>query len=120
METRVDLCAVKKIQIKWGFKSTITPYTYVRMEVSWSYPDLNPKLIPDSVRTANTAGHIEAAVFEAANKLTIIALIYGNSDTRDRASLQILEDCVRLCLSLLRCINHPGWRHQCLSRNSRN
>jgi hypothetical protein len=76
METRVDLCAVKKIQIKWGFKSTITPYTYVRMEVSWSYPDLNPKLIPDSVRTANTAGHIGAGVFEAANTLTIIAWIY--------------------------------------------
>jgi hypothetical protein len=50
------------------------------------------KLIPDSIRTSNTAGHITAAVYEVATQLTIVVGVYGHSDSSDRASLQVMGD----------------------------
>jgi hypothetical protein len=60
------------------------------------------KLIPESIRTSTTAGHITAAVYEVASQPTIVVGVYGHSDSSDRASLQVMED----LRSILRELTH--------------
>ena len=88
----MDVCAVKKIKLKWGLKPTI--FSLHRRPrggvIVFSHPDHT--LIPDSIRTSPMDGHIVAAVFEVATIPTIVVGVYGNSDSNDRASLTIMED----------------------------
>ncbi len=91
-ETRVDICAVKKIKIKYGLKPVA--YSLHRRPrggvILFSRPE--HKLILDSVRMSENEGHVVAAVFEVNLLPTIVAGVYGNSDSSDRASLMIVEE----------------------------
>jgi exonuclease III len=91
-ETRVDVCAVKKIKIKHGLKPVA--YSLHRRPrggvILFSRPE--HKLIPDSVRMSENEGHIVAAVFEVNLLPTIVVEVYGNLDSSDRASLMIIEE----------------------------
>jgi exonuclease III len=91
-ETRVDVCAVQKLKIKHGLKPTAfslhrRPHGGVII-----FSRMEHKIIPDSIRTSNTAGHITAAVYEVATLPTIVVGVYGQSDSSDRASLQVMGD----------------------------
>jgi hypothetical protein len=85
-ETRVDVCAVKKIKLKHGLKPMV--YSLHRRPrggvIVFSSPE--HKLIPDSVRMSVHEGHIAAAVFEVHSLPTIVAGVYGNSDSSDRSN----------------------------------
>ncbi len=88
----MDICAVKKITIKYGLKPVA--YSLHRHPrggvILFSRPE--HKLILDSVRMSENAGHIVAAVFEVNLLPTIVVGVYGNSDSSDRASLAVMEE----------------------------
>jgi exonuclease III len=91
-ETRVDICAVKKIKLKYGLKPVAySLHRHPRGRVIlFSRPE--HKLFPDSVRMSENAGHIVAAVFEINSLPTVVVGVYGNSDSSDRASLAVMEE----------------------------
>jgi exonuclease III len=99
-ETRVDICAVKKIKIKYGLKPVA--YSLHRRPrggvILFSRPE--HKIFPDSVRMSENAGHIVAAVFEVNLLPTIVVGVYGNSDSSDRASLAVMEELQRFTREL--------------------
>ncbi len=89
-ETRVDICAVKKIKIKYG----LTPVAYSLHRRPQGgvilFSRLEHKIFPDSM--SETAGHLVAVVFEVNLLPTIVVGVYGNSDSSDRASLAVMEE----------------------------
>jgi exonuclease III len=91
-ETRVDVCAVRKLKIKHGLKPTAFSLHRRPRGGVIIFSRLEHKLIPDSIQTSNTAGHITAAVYEVATLPTIVVGVYGHSDSSDRASLQVMGD----------------------------
>ncbi len=91
-ETRVYVCAVRKLKIKYGLKPTAFSLHRRPRGGVIIFSRMEHKLIPDSIRTSNTAGHITAAVYEVATLPTIVVGVYGHSDSSDRASLQVMRD----------------------------
>ncbi len=91
-ETRVDVCAVRKIKIKYGLKPIAFSLHRRPRGGVIIFSRLEYNLIPDSIRTSNTAGHVTAAVYEVASLPTIVVGVYGHSDNNDRASLQVMRD----------------------------
>jgi hypothetical protein len=65
-ETRVDVCAVRKLKIQHGLKPTAFSLHRRPRGGVIIFSRLEHKLIPDSIRTSNAAGHITAAVYEVA------------------------------------------------------
>ncbi len=88
----MDVCAVRKIKIKYGLKPTAFSLHRRPRGGVIIFSRLEHKLIPDSIRTSNTAGHVTAAVYEVATLPTIVVGVYGHSDSNDRASLQVMRD----------------------------
>jgi exonuclease III len=86
------MCAVRKIKIKYGLIPTAFSLHRRPRGGVIIFSQLEHKLIPDSVRTSNTAGHVTAAVYEVATLPTIVVGAYSNSDSSDRASLQVMSD----------------------------
>jgi exonuclease III len=88
----VDICAVKKIKMKYGLKPAA--YSLHRRPRGGVilFSRSEHKLILDSVRMSENTGHIVAAVFEVNLFPTIVVGVYGNSDSSDRASLAIIEE----------------------------
>ncbi len=91
-ETRAAPCAFKKVKIKCG----LIPSQHSLQEAAragviiYSRPD--HKIIEDSLRTGATAGHLAAAVYEVHGSRTIVAGVYGPSESNDKTATKFIQE----------------------------
>jgi len=99
-ETRAAPCAFKKVKIKCG----LIPSQHSLQEAAragviiYSRPD--HKIIEDSLRTGATAGHLAAAVYEVHGSRTIVAGVYGPSESNDKTATKFIQELSRILREL--------------------
>jgi len=84
--------ALKARSIKWGLRPTLFSLHNDAHGGVLIFSKPEHRLIEGSIREANTAGHIAAAVYDIQNRRIIVAGIYGEPASNDRASAEIIKE----------------------------
>jgi exonuclease III len=91
-EARVDVRAVKKINLKRNLHVTMHSLHPRPRGGVMVFSKKEHKLIPDSVRYSQSPGHFAVGVYEVKTSRVIVGGVYGCSESGDRQSLTIIQD----------------------------